>query len=361
MPGRRTILPSAIFTLVLIAALASQATGTTRAAEDCLTKPNGPAPEGQHWYYRMDHARHRQCWRLAEEGLSVRKSAPQSQEAEEAEETEPAPELAPVRRARPPQPAAAAPAPAPTPAQAPPPASTNAAPAAANSVAATPVVPWPDVSKLLPPSPVVPQAQAVPQTASADDTVPATASIDTPATADDSPAADSVPAETSQRPAPAKASEASPQLPGIERSFILLIVMFGLLAVTGPIIHFTHKQRQREVINYKPPRWAPLPLDDDAGAARARQHAPDPTLANPPTRRVARQIDKPAWRPAPDLIPTPAPQRPERAAPVPASLPDLNEELRYALQQLVDRIHTLKPGQPDDAPPADVRMLKKAR
>jgi len=66
MPGRRVILPSAMFTLVLIAALSAQATRTTHAADECLAKPTGPTPQGQHWYYRIDHANNnRQCWRLA--------------------------------------------------------------------------------------------------------------------------------------------------------------------------------------------------------------------------------------------------------------------------------------------------------
>jgi len=31
-------------------------------ADDCLTAPNSPAPEGSHWYYRMDRATQGKCW-----------------------------------------------------------------------------------------------------------------------------------------------------------------------------------------------------------------------------------------------------------------------------------------------------------
>jgi hypothetical protein len=40
----------------------------SRAADDCLTKPNALAPQGSHWYYRIDRTTHRQCWFLGAEG-----------------------------------------------------------------------------------------------------------------------------------------------------------------------------------------------------------------------------------------------------------------------------------------------------
>ena len=50
------------------------------AADDCLSKPKGTAPAGQHWYYRSDRATKHQCWYLGDESsrgasLNVRKSA----------------------------------------------------------------------------------------------------------------------------------------------------------------------------------------------------------------------------------------------------------------------------------------------
>jgi hypothetical protein len=39
----------------------------SRAADECLTKPNTLAPQGSHWYYRIDRTTHRQCWFLGVE------------------------------------------------------------------------------------------------------------------------------------------------------------------------------------------------------------------------------------------------------------------------------------------------------
>src|SRR6516162_9428282 len=37
------------------------------AADDCLAGPNTAAPQGSHWYYRLDRLAHRQCWYLGPE------------------------------------------------------------------------------------------------------------------------------------------------------------------------------------------------------------------------------------------------------------------------------------------------------
>jgi hypothetical protein len=42
------------------------------AADDCLAKPNAPSPPGQHWYYHLDRATHRECWYLGVPGAKVR-------------------------------------------------------------------------------------------------------------------------------------------------------------------------------------------------------------------------------------------------------------------------------------------------
>jgi hypothetical protein len=341
MPGRRAILPSAMFTLVLIVALSSQATRTAHAVDECLAKPTGPTPQGQHWYYRIDHANNnRQCWRLAPEGLPVQKMAPQA-----AGETASEPDVqqqprAPQAVSAPPSRAASVAAAAPAP--------------AANSAVTAPSVPW----LAMPTLPVLPQVRAAPRTASADDNMPMVASEDTPAELKDPSPAGSANAERSQRPA----SGAPPQQPtGIERSFVLLMVMFALLAVTGPILHFTHRQRQREVINYKPPRWAPVvALNTPEPRVRATQK-PHPAIAQRPARRAAPPAEPTDWRPAPNPMPRPIPT----PAPGPARPPDPNEQLRNALQQLVDRIQTMQPIRPDAGQVrtrrADVERLKNAR
>ena len=71
MRERSAMLASVTFAFVLIAGLMLQST-LSADAEDCIAKPNAPAPQGEHWYYRIDHANNRQCWRLGPEGLRVR-------------------------------------------------------------------------------------------------------------------------------------------------------------------------------------------------------------------------------------------------------------------------------------------------
>jgi hypothetical protein len=51
---------------------------TSRAQFECLAKPNAVAPQGSHWYYRLDRATHRQCWYLAAAGARVLQPRPQN-------------------------------------------------------------------------------------------------------------------------------------------------------------------------------------------------------------------------------------------------------------------------------------------
>ena len=52
----------------LAATLVTLAIGTARAADDCVTAPNGDTPPGRHWYYRTDKATKRKCWYLGQHG-----------------------------------------------------------------------------------------------------------------------------------------------------------------------------------------------------------------------------------------------------------------------------------------------------
>jgi hypothetical protein len=45
------------------------------AASDCLASAKGTAPQGQHWYYRLDRATKRQCWYLRAEDGKVTQGA----------------------------------------------------------------------------------------------------------------------------------------------------------------------------------------------------------------------------------------------------------------------------------------------
>ena len=63
------------FTIFLAMSLATAQ--ASRAADDCLLKPNAVAPPGSHWYYRVDRATQRECWYLGAEGAKVRSPARQ--------------------------------------------------------------------------------------------------------------------------------------------------------------------------------------------------------------------------------------------------------------------------------------------
>jgi hypothetical protein len=67
MPTRMALFVTAMFTISL-----EMVSVNVRAADDCLTKPNAAAPQGSHWYYRVDRTTHRECWYLGPEGRKVR-------------------------------------------------------------------------------------------------------------------------------------------------------------------------------------------------------------------------------------------------------------------------------------------------
>jgi hypothetical protein len=77
---------------ILIGALASvtlvvAVNGVARATEACLSGPQGVAPKGSHWYYRIDHATKRNCWYARAEGEkpAASQTSPLSQAAPQAE------------------------------------------------------------------------------------------------------------------------------------------------------------------------------------------------------------------------------------------------------------------------------------
>jgi hypothetical protein len=50
----------------------------SNAADECIGKPNAPAPQGSHWYYRTDRTSNRQCWYLEKESVKARASERQA-------------------------------------------------------------------------------------------------------------------------------------------------------------------------------------------------------------------------------------------------------------------------------------------
>jgi hypothetical protein len=50
----------------------------TAHADDCLTAPNSSAPQGRHWYYRLDLTNQRKCWYLRAPGPPEQQAAAQA-------------------------------------------------------------------------------------------------------------------------------------------------------------------------------------------------------------------------------------------------------------------------------------------
>ncbi|MEI9923352.1 MAG: hypothetical protein WDN50_07320 [Bradyrhizobium sp.] len=68
MPNRTAKFVSALFASLLAGAPLTTVThGATTVADDCLSGPKGQAPQGAHWYYRVDRSTKRHCWYLADQ------------------------------------------------------------------------------------------------------------------------------------------------------------------------------------------------------------------------------------------------------------------------------------------------------
>jgi hypothetical protein len=70
-------IPRPFGTFGLVAALLMSGVCVTvpARAEDCLAAPNSPAPQGTHWYYRLDWATQRKCWYTRAAGQPVQQAA----------------------------------------------------------------------------------------------------------------------------------------------------------------------------------------------------------------------------------------------------------------------------------------------
>jgi len=79
MQNRTAKFMSAIFASLLAGSpLVTVSHSAVPAADDCLSGPKGSAPQGSHWYYRIDHASKRHCWYLGEEREKLSRVAPQN-------------------------------------------------------------------------------------------------------------------------------------------------------------------------------------------------------------------------------------------------------------------------------------------
>ena len=295
MQGTRTVLASGFLTVFLIAASFARS-----AADECLTKPNGPTPQGQHWYYRLDHANNgRQCWYLRAEIARAQKTSRQT-------ERNSSDAMAQAI-------------------QAPPASAAEMPPEGHAAVAATPI-PWLNVHQL--PEPVVAPKYAPPTPGGRDTTSAAADNPTREQVADPPAAAPSRPASSADsNPAPQRAREpqrrqqvqARPEPPApaiaqIDHTFAVLMILFTALAIAGPALHFMdRRRRRREAVDFRPPPWARV----------VALNAPTPRIRVMARPQIARPV-----------------------APVPVRPPDQTERLAHALQQLVDRLQTTERPQP---------------
>jgi hypothetical protein len=144
---------------------------STTDDDDCLGSPKATAPQGHHWYYRLERGTKRQCWYLREEGAKVSQStSAQTSAAQNAPSSAPAPKTAtPAPRSvqdaraefttQEPAPASDTTASIPAPAAAVTPSPANPRPnVAADSSAQQPAIAarWPDTSNAAPAPQVAP-------------------------------------------------------------------------------------------------------------------------------------------------------------------------------------------------------------
>lgn len=94
MQGRTgSALPSAIVAFAVAVSTVPLLTfgSVARAAEACLAAPNAPAPQGSHWYYRIERPSLRKCWHLVANDRKVQSdAAPTSPQPDLDEADEPA-------------------------------------------------------------------------------------------------------------------------------------------------------------------------------------------------------------------------------------------------------------------------------
>jgi len=65
MPNRTVKFVSAIIVSFIAGApFAAMSQGAPTTADNCLTSPKKDAPQGSHWYYRIEHPSNRHCWYL---------------------------------------------------------------------------------------------------------------------------------------------------------------------------------------------------------------------------------------------------------------------------------------------------------
>ena len=233
----------------------SAASTENTATADCLASPKGAAPQGQHWFFRVERVTKRQCWYLRAEGAKATQSAQATADTPNAAPTAPHS----VQNAHA-EYIAAQTGPAASP---PAPAATQPASSAPNANPAQPAVAtrWPDAAPASP----APQPSAAPATA------PAAASVQPSA----KPAASPAPVTLAAADAPADKPTGSVQM--------LLLVIGGALALAGLLASVIYRfagRRARARAADRRVNWDHRQDDHDG---RAPWHAePTPRVERPP-------------------------------------------------------------------------------
>jgi hypothetical protein len=100
MGNRTAKFISAIFASVLAGApFAAVSQDAPKAADDCLASPKATAPQGQHWYYRVERSTKRQCWYLRDEAPKAAQGTQQDPQ-QSAQSATAAPAATPSRTVR---------------------------------------------------------------------------------------------------------------------------------------------------------------------------------------------------------------------------------------------------------------------
>jgi hypothetical protein len=199
-------------------------------ASECIAKPNGPPPQGEHWYYRTERATKRQCWYLGPEDANIQKGATQSSH-------QPASDVLG-------QPAA------PQRAQRPMSLAPTAAPAATEAIVPAPPAPppWPETANL-PDVPPTFEPPPAPAPAERQQSVDAIDPAPTPA---GDPAKESPPAIARSSPASASAQS----LDDADHTLALATIVFAAIAISGSVLEITRWLRRRKASVRRELEWA---------------------------------------------------------------------------------------------------------
>jgi hypothetical protein len=271
------------------------------ATDDCVASPKATAPQGQHWYYRVERGTKRQCWYLRDEGAKTAQTSAQTATAQTtaAQNTQstapktvtPAPHSVQDARAEftTQQSAAAPDTTASIPAAITPPPASPRRNVTADSSTQQPAVAarWPDTSNAAP----APEPQAAPT-----------------AVADAQPAPESAPSPAPVTPVAADVPAGKPT--GSLQTLMLVIGgALALAGITGSVIYrFAGARRRakasegRRRVNWdkweQPADNARAPWAEAAGSVMLRSERPRPldfgfALAEANKAAVANDLDAP--------------------------------------------------------------------